>query len=178
MSPGKSQTILLAACLATLALGLYVLYRMARIARGIATAIREERRVKPQMDHSALGRMTLHKPIWSGEYERGDRKLAFYVPGSLEGPSPNLLPAILRILEDSDDTTRSAIEYLIATQSKDPLLSKRKLDPDMFKLESMGCIDENSPEEFALEFELDGEPNGVWRVEFKNGTPVFSGYED
>jgi len=49
---------------------------------------------------------------------------------------------------------------------------------EKFTFCALDLLWEDQPDDFAMEFELAGDTDGVWRVEFQNGQPKFVGRDD
>jgi hypothetical protein len=146
-----------------------VVYPVLRIVYEIIVFRRKERRPKPQIVHPQLGLLVHDESLWSGQTDRGQEKLYFCIKGGPEAPDEGLVAALQDKLASIDRWERTALDFLCRDE---------RLDPEPFTLESLDFLWEDKPDSFVLEFSLEGDPDGIWRVEFEDNQPAYTGRDD
>jgi hypothetical protein len=166
------RTIILLAILSILlvvAVG-YVCYCLGTIALAIFKDFRESRKLRREMDHPTLGILTLEGELWSGKTEREGIEIPFRVAGSSEGPDRKLVERLTWFLDKFSDFQRTAVEFI------------RKQEPEVargvFTFSAVSFLWETKPDHFGMEFDLAGDDESIWRVEFVGGRPHFVGRDD
>ena len=125
----------------------------------------------PEFHDSELGVLKLDcGTVWGGTVQQDGRELRFWIGGTGTAPDAALLASARRLLARFPDTERSAVEFL---RSRETELRQARLDFSSFQF-----IWEARPDDFALEFLANQDDSGVWRVEFVDGQPSQTGYED
>jgi hypothetical protein len=150
---------------------LYIGLRLLGITRQAIAFSRKAKLPKPEFNHPILGKMTFEEGIWTSHITHQGRPLTCTVSGDANRPSPDLLAAIAKVLADLDAHAQAAVEFLLPT-------STAVVSRTQFTLEAIDCLWENRPTDFTLEFALDSDPDGIWRVEFQDGRPLTSNRDD
>lgn len=148
-----------------------VLYALGVLLRGWLEYRRDEKLPRTQFTHPTLGPMTGHQGVWSGTATTDGGPIGFFVSGDDRRPDQEELATVERVLESLDTHRRVALECLAQSEDARELATHSRT----FKLEAIQSL---SGSDFCLEFQLDGDLDGVWRVEFKDGRPVFTGRDD
>jgi hypothetical protein len=117
-----------------------------------------------------LGSLKLDRGVWEGLVQRGGRDLSFHIAGTGIAPDSGLLVHVRCLLSRFSEAEHSAIEFLRSHESD---LRQARLDFYAFDF-----LWEDKPDDFAFEFLANGDDSGVWRVEFVDGQPTHSGYDD
>lgn len=120
--------------------------------------------------HPDFGTLTCDLGIWIGERQQAGRTIRFCVGGTETEPDAGLLRHLHQALERFEELERSALDFLCRL---DP-----NLQPGEFQFYSLDFLWESKPDDFAFEFTLDGDPDGIWRVEFERGVPRSTGRDD
>jgi hypothetical protein len=125
-----------------------------------------------------LGLLTYGHGVWSGATRSGERDIHYYLSGDDAAPNATQLNAFRKILARFDDFEGRAVEFLVERTSGEDrstaefFREKRStIEQRDFDFYAIDFLWEERPDEFAMEFLLDGDVDGVWRVEFKNGQP-------
>ena len=144
-----------------------------RVGFVIVSAIREEARRKSsvrKVEDSRFGTLTGELDVWSGAISEGGKEIQFYIGGSEEAPDERLLDALSHVLEQLGIFQEKALQFLLKENpSSTPL---------HFEFASVDLLYPDDPDQFSLNYELEGDEEGIWRVEFEKGEPVFSGRDD
>ena len=127
---------------------------------------------KPPLEfrHPEFGVLTLDSGLWSGEAQRGGRRIRFCIAGTDTAPDAGLLDRVCEFLGGLAEVERTALDFLRAPEAS---LRQRE-----FEFYSLDFLWEDKPHLYALEFMLAGDDDGVWRVEFESGQPKFVGRDD
>ena len=159
---------------------LFVLYCVIRIIVQIVASVRKDRLPKPQLNHPELGVITFDSGLWITQWEHDGGKLRFTVAGTIEGPMTELVATTIQVFKNISTFKEAALDFLLANQPENHFLqgTKCRIDRGMFNLEGVVCLWEERPHDFWLEFELIGDLDGFWRVEFQDGIVTFSGRDD
>ena len=122
------------------------------------------------MQHPRLGELEWETDgWWQGQLSVGGDELAFAVLGDKRGPVGALVDALVATLEHWRETLAKARAYVAKA-------GKGKVDPE--DLIPLSIVFLWSPTTFALELELEGDEEAIWRVEFENGEPKQLGRDD
>jgi hypothetical protein len=157
---------------ALILLGLAALWVLFLVGRIIVAAVREERLRKwseRQISHPVFGALTGELGIWTGAVVRDGAELNFSVGGTGEEPDASLLEEISNLLPQLAVLKTVALGHL---RRDDPEAPVSKL-----KLESIDLLYSEHPTQFTLNFHQEEDQEGLWRVEFENGAPVFSCFD-
>lgn len=129
---------------------------------------------KPPVEfrHAEFGALCLidESGLWSGETRIGDRDIRFFIGGTAVTPDAVLIERLRELLERFSKVERAALEFLCAQDAH-----VRDLD---FEFYSLDFLWEDKPHLYTLEFTLEGDEDGIWRVEFENHEPRFIGRDD
>lgn len=179
MSPETYEILAIVALVLT---ALPVLYAVASVAwacirhRGQARARGPDRHIV----HPRLGSMTGRGDLWETASTDPQGPLHCFLAGSQAGPDPGLAAGLESVLGRLDELRRLAIDRLMQDDLDAPSLPTEgpPMHPGAFHLQAIDFLWENMPDKFALEFALQGDPDGVWRVEFDGDRPVATGCDD
>lgn len=143
------------------------------VGRVVFSIIRDARRAKQNpplhMQHPELGTLTFESDLWSGQMERDGKPIHFYIAGTESQPDGKLVDQLRAAISKLPELERAALEFIHAKE------------PDAlgdFTFESLDFLWEQKPENFAMEFALAGDDDGIWRVEFESGHPKSVGRDD
>ena len=117
-----------------------------------------------------LGVLVLADDIWGGKVVRDGRDLRFYVAGTQIAPDAGLLDRIRRLLKHFPETEKAASDFLRSSESQ-----------SFFKQLDFYAFDflwPDKPDNFTFEFLANGNDSQVWRVEFVDGNPRHTGFDD
>jgi hypothetical protein len=124
----------------------------------------------PEFRDSELGVLVLDCNVWGGKVRSDGRELRFCVGGTEKAPDARLLEKVRRLMPRFAETERSAVEFL---RSREPEVGQARLDFYAFEF-----LWENKPDDFTFEFLADKDDSRVWRVEFVEGQPQRTGFDD
>jgi hypothetical protein len=136
----------------------------------VRDVIRMKQHPPRNMEHPDFGQLRWENDIWSGQIRYGEREIDFYIAGPESGPDSELEIRLRQIVQRLPELERSALAY-IGTQ--EPSLPR-----DMLRFGSLDLLFERRPEQFGMGFTLPDDPDGCWRVEFKDGVPFCVGRDD
>jgi hypothetical protein len=120
--------------------------------------------------HVALGVLSGEEGLWSGGARQRGREIAFVVAGTESEPDARLLDALPGVLTRLPDLEPVALAFLCVPEAP--------VEASQFTLESVNLLWPQRPDRFTLEFTLEGDPGAIWRVEFTDGRPLYSGRDD
>ena len=152
-----------------LAIG-WVLFAVGRVIVSIICEARAKRQPSHRIQHPEFGTLTLDSELWSGRVRQNGREFGFVVAGTESAPDEVLLGEVRVALDRLTELERLAVEYIYSQE-----LKIRRED---LTLESLAYLWEDKPDQFAMEFALAGDDDGVWRVEFEAGQPKYFGRDD
>lgn len=118
---------------------------------------------RAQVQHPEFGLMTFYSGLWSGQIQHQGKEIFFTMAGSEVAPSPALLQQLRSFLNRSNQLEASALDFLCA--------QKRLFNPRDFTFERVKFLWLDKPDVFAMEFFMEGDLDGIWRVEFEQGQP-------
>ncbi|MGV3771650.1 MAG: hypothetical protein ACO1QB_02030 [Verrucomicrobiales bacterium] len=154
-------------------LAVFVLWLVFLFGRMIFSGIREEKRrreTKRDYQSEKFGLLTSEMDVWSGKTNINGLEVPFSIGGSEESPDPKLLDRLESILSRFQQVHKIALDYLLKENPSSVPLEFSFLDIDILYPED--------PDHFTFSFALKGDEEGIWRVEFENDSPVFTGRDD
>ena len=120
--------------------------------------------------HPEFGLLTNDGGIWSGEAQIGGRRIHICISGSDSAPDPGLINSARSVTSKFTELERLALDFIC--------VEKAGVKAEDFTLYSLDWLWENKPEDFVFEFEMKGDVDGIWRVEFVDGVPKSLGRDD
>jgi hypothetical protein len=123
-----------------------------------------------EFQHPEFGKLVNDAGVWSGQARQRDRVVRFYVGGTDTVPDAELINRVRAFVGRLDEVESKALDFI---RKESPELSVGK-----FSLYSLDFLWEDKPDVYALEFSLDGDDDGIWRVEFEGEQPKFVGRDD
>ena len=123
-----------------------------------------------QFQHPEFGLLTNDGGIWSGETQIGGRRIQFHISGSDTAPDLGLINSARSIMSKFAELERSALEFICSEEAG--------AKPDDFTIYSLDWLWEDKLDDFVFEFEMKGDIDGIWRVEFEKGLPKSLGRDD
>ena len=148
----------------------WVVFHVGRIVFHIIRDTRAARRPARQLPHPQFGTLTFESNLWTGQTQRDGRPVHFCIAGAESGPNTTLVERLRVAIGRLPELERAALEF-IRTQAPEA----RQGD---FNFESLDFLWEQKPDDFAMEFTLAGDEDGLWRVEFESGSPKSVGRDD
>lgn len=137
------------------------------------------------LTHQRFGLLTYDSGLWSGGARSRDRTIHFVVGGTQAEPDARLLDSLNEVMKRFDDVEREALEFILASVNgaeRETLEFFRNeasgVGPNDFSFYSLDFLWEAQPHDFVVEFILEGDVDGIWRVEFENGRPKSLGRDD
>jgi len=121
------------------------------------------RRPRPQVQHPEFGLMTFYSGLWRGQLQHDGKEIRFAVAGSEAAPHAVLLDHLRALLNRFPYVTQSALDFLCA--------EKRLFNPRDFTVRSVNLLSPDRPDIFEMEFSVQGDENGLWRVKFEQDRP-------
>ena len=127
---------------------------------------------KPPVEfrHPEFGVLTHDSGVWSGKTQRDGRAIRFCVGGTDTAPNAGLLARMSAVIGGFAELERTALEFIC---SQEPTAKA-----SAFTFYSLDFLWEDKRDDFVFEFTLDGDIDGIWRVEFENGQPKSLGRDD
>jgi len=164
-------TILIALLIALLAVAVgYVIYCVSTIVVAIVKDHIASRKPRRKFQHPEFGVLTLDGELWNGKAGRNANEIPFLVAGSDSAPDSGLMQRLSWFLDNFTELERIALNFI------------RKQEPEVrhgkFTFTSVSFLWEERPKQFAMEFDLAGDDDGIWRVEFDDNQPQFLGRDD
>jgi len=123
-----------------------------------------------QFLHPTFGPLSYADPLWSGQVRRHNRVIPFVVHGSESGPDLVLLDRLSRILNEFLSLDAGALKLLCPQDGPFP-----GVKPADLTFQSVDLLWPNKPDCFTFVFDLKGDPGAIWRVEFEDGQPKYTG---
>jgi hypothetical protein len=120
--------------------------------------------------HPTFGRFEACDDVWTATIQHGTTSFQLSLGGSDSAPDDRLLSAASRLLPRFDELRDSALAFITAQEQ-----SARR---EHFTIYGLDLLFEDRPDDFTLEFEMAGDIDGIWRVEFESGAPKFLGRDD
>ena len=124
----------------------------------------------PVFHHGELGVLTLDSGLWSGTVRRAGREIAVHIAGTEMAPDNGLLVHASNVLARFTQVESEAVAFIRDQEAG--------LSPTDLTIYSLDFLWEAKPDDFVLEFTLQGDLDGVWRVEFEAGCPKSLGRDD
>ena len=124
----------------------------------------------PEFRHPDLGLLTFDSGLWSGKVHWDGRDISFVISGTESSPDSILTNALLSLLNRFPQTESSALQFLCSPDVPVTI--------NEFTFQSVNFLWPDTPDNFTLEFTLEGDPYAIWRVEFESGQPKYSGRDD
>ena len=155
-----------------LAVGVLI-FGVGRIIYGIAHYYLRERIPVREIQHPQLGLLTsagTESSLWEGRARIDGRDIPFVIGGSETAPDDRLVAQLQSIMARFGSLERQAIEFLRSRESevRDSKLVTYLLD----------LSDERRHDDFTFEFIDSVNDSQVWRVEFVDGEPKRTGFDD
>jgi hypothetical protein len=140
---------------------------------GIAHYFLCERKPIRKIPHPQLGLLTsteTDSSLWMGQARIDGRDIPFLIGGSATAPDERLVAELQSIMARFGSLERQAIEFL---RSREPEVRDAKLNSYLLEVS-----DERRPDDFTFEFVDSADDSQVWRVEFVDGEPKHTGFDD
>lgn len=132
---------------------------------------KRQRRQRPsEYHHPTLGVIVRAGGVWGGVTVQGRRDIAYWLAGDAIAPNSALLDRLCQLLERFEAVQRIATTFL---REQEPDVRDAHIDCYAIEL-----IRPEMPAEFTLEFLADRDDTRVWRVDFVNGEPARTGFDD
>ena len=147
-----------------------VLYVVGYAVVGIARESFEKKALHREFEHPGLGTIVHEDGLWHGLVHRNDREIPFLIAGSDTEPDPGLLGRLQSVLSRFSTVEEQALRFLRSREGE-----TREMPLDLYMLD---VVEENCPDGFTLEFVGEADGDRVWRVEFENGKPKSTGFDD
>jgi hypothetical protein len=127
---------------------------------------------KPPLEfqHPKFGIIINDCGIWSGKVKHDSKVIQFYVGGTATKPDSELLKRIQGVADNFQEIENLALEFI---RLESPALKDGK-----FTFYSLNFLWEDKPDIYAMEFSLEGDEDGIWRVEFSGKQPQSVGRDD
>lgn len=123
-----------------------------------------------QFLHPTFGLLSYENRLWSGQVHHHGRLIPFVVAGSEATPDPVLLDRLTAILAEFLELEAGALRLLCPQEKPFP-----GVQPADFTFQSVDLLWSDKPDCFTFTFDLDGDPGAIWRVEFEEGKPKYTG---
>lgn len=150
-----------------LAVGLLV-FGVGRVVYGIAHYYLRERKPVRQIRHAKHGLLAGEGGIWSGIAHPNDREVPFTLEGTEFAPDDLAMKEVDALIQRFAEVEKESLGFL-----RDQEAELRDVE-----LEVYGLSVTNKPDCFTLEFIAKQDDTVVWRVEFEQGKPISSGFDD
>jgi hypothetical protein len=155
-----------------LAVGVLI-FGVGRFIYGIAHYYLREGKPVREIQHPQLGLLASSGPdfsLWEGRTRIDGRDIPFVIGGSETAPDERLVAQLQSIIARFGSLERQAIEFLRSRESdvRDSKLVTYLLD----------VSDERRHDDFTFEFVDSANDSQVWRVEFVDGEPKHTGFDD
>jgi hypothetical protein len=118
---------------------------------------------RPHVHHPELGLMTFYSGLWRGQLPHNGDELAFALAGSDAAPHAALVNHLRALLNRFPEAKQSALDFLCA--------EKRLFNPKDFTVRSVSFFSPDQPDVFGMEFSMEGDEKGLWRVDFEQNQP-------
>ena len=123
-----------------------------------------------QFHHPEFGVLTNDGGIWSGETQIGGRRIQFHISGSDTAPDLELINSAHSVTSKFTELERRALDFICSEEAG--------VKAEDFTIYSLDWLWEDKPDDFVFEFEMKGDIDGIWRVEFEKGLPTSLGRDD
>lgn len=127
-----------------------------------------EKKPPAEFQHAELGSLVCDEGLWSGSAQRDGRHIPFVVAGTEAAPDPVLLDRLLSILTRFREFETCARHFLCPPGVP--------VKPEDFTFQSVDLL--TRPDCCTFEFALEGDAGAIWRVEFENEQPKYTGRDD
>ena len=121
----------------------------------------------PELRHPELGVLIFDSDLWSGKVQHDGRDIPFVVGGTALGPNPILLDRLRNLLAGFRDVEVKAVHFLCPQEAP--------VSPSEFRFHSVDFLWPDRPDCFVMEFTFEGDVWAIWRVEFNEGEPKYTG---
>ncbi len=128
----------------------------------------------PVVYHDAeLGELVTDSSLWNGKTVKDGTEICFYLAGTELAPNSELLRELKSLLRDFSDIECTAKKFILAQPSANDGVPgiEARIGPSDFSFYALDFLWPDAPRSFALEFLIDGDIDGIWRVEFEDGQP-------
>ncbi len=145
---------------------------LGRIAISIFRDRQEARKPKKSIVVDGVGTLTFdaRSLLWFGEVEN----VSIGIAGDVEGPDVRLTEAYREIQKNLPMLQGEALRFILEGEDAKSVGAKS----ESYSLCGIDLLRTEKPDCFGLEFSLEGDVDGVWRVEFEDGRAVFTGRDD
>ena len=120
--------------------------------------------------HPELGVITFDCGVWGGSVWQGEREIRFSLGGTDKAPDEGSINELLKLLLRFRDVEQCAKDFLVSRESE---LSGASLE-----FYSLDLLWVDKSENFTFEFIANNDDSCVWRVEFIEGKPAQTGFDD
>jgi hypothetical protein len=120
-----------------------------------------------EIRHPDLGLLRGEEGLWNGTVSRHGRDIPFTIAGTADQPDAVLLNRLMEVLADFPALEASGRRFLCPPGGP--------ATPDDFTFQAVSVLWPDKPDWFTLEFDLAGDPGSIWRVEFHDGEPRYTG---
>lgn len=141
-----------------------------KIVYGIVRYYLRERKPERQFRHPELGMFTSDGTVWTCVVRRDGRDIRIHIGGTENAPDTRLLAEAQGILRRFAEEERRAIEFLRSSESE--------IRDAVIEFYGIDFIDEQHPDRCTFEFIDPCNTARVWRVEFMDGAPRHTGFDD
>lgn len=171
----SDDTIIVFAIVTMAVLLIFVLWVMFYVGRIVLWSIRDARagRQPPRLlQHPEFGtlRLPAQSSLWEGVVRSDGRDVGFFIAGTESSPDGVLLERLRDCVDHLREREGVALAFV---RAKQPDVRDGK-----FALESLEFLYEAEPDTFSMEFALEGDDDGFWRVTFEAGAPTCVGRDD
>jgi hypothetical protein len=119
--------------------------------------------------HPDLGLLLGEEGLWSGRARRHGRDIPFVIGGTEAAPDSRLVDRLPGLLVEFPALEAAALRLLCPPDPPVPV------QPGDFTFQSVDLFLPDNPDCFTFEFALDRDPGAIWRVEFHDGRPKYTG---
>jgi hypothetical protein len=120
--------------------------------------------------HDELGLLRLDGSLWSGAVARDALEIKLFVGGTTRGPDDRLLASLQDVIKDFAERERIARVFIASHDSL--------IDANSFRFCSINVFWPKRPECYYFEYEMVGDEQAIWRVEFEGVAPKYLGRDD
>jgi hypothetical protein len=169
----NGKIIIIAMSVALLIAVVLLIVGVGRIVFGIAHYYLRERKPVRELQHPQLELLTssgTDSSLWEGRARIDDRDVPFIIAGSETAPDDRLVAQLQSIMARFGSLERQAIEFLRSRESE---VRDSKLVTYLLVVS-----DERRHDDFTFEFIDSANDSQVWRVEFVDGEPKHTGFDD
>ena len=122
------------------------------------------------IQRSDLGVLKLDGSLWSGAVVRNGRKIKLWIAGTRLGPDDRLVASVKEVLQQFAELESAARAFVTSHDSR--------IDATLFTFCSINVLWRKRPECYYFEYQMVGDENGTWRVEFEGVEPKHLGRDD